>query len=242
MDDINANSSNELESVLRAIDITVPPRGQKPPTGPKRTKEDFERSSICRWLSTLNRASQLSFPLRASKRERPDFQVCLGQKAWGVEITEAIPEAFAHTVAAAEEENPDALLDVTLFKYGEEKSPAEIRQIISQDEFMGPPLEGDAAERELAEAIRSKVESKTGKLREPDFDKYPRNILLIYENMPVPPLHHDKLAAHCADKLKNYWSDEIVFDVIYVESGDTIFEIMSSGIRQLKVNDLWREA
>jgi hypothetical protein len=236
MDDIYACSKDELGVALRAIDIAVPPRTEG------RTTEDCERWSICRLLSTLINGSVLSFPLRVTKREKPDFQVCLGQKAWGIEVTEAIPTDDAKANALAEKENPNALIDISLFKFGEAKSLDEIRQIINQAKLTGDGWAGDAAERELAEAIRCIVESKTKKLRAPTFDKYPQNILVIYDNMPLPHLDHDTIAVHCADQLEDYWSEQLVFDVIYVESRDTIFQITSNGARKLKINDILDDA
>lgn len=236
MDDIYVCSKDELEVALRAIDIAVPPRTKG------RTTEDCERWSICRLLSTLNDGSVLSFPLRVTKRDKPDFQVCLGQKAWGIEVTEAIPSDYAKASALAEKENPNALIDISLFKFGKAKSLEEIRRIINQVKLTGDGWAGDTAERELAKAIRSVVESKIKKLRALTFDKYPQNILMIYDNMPLPHCDHDIIALHCADQLKDYWYEQLVFDVIYVESRDTIFQITSNGVRKLKINDIWDDA
>lgn len=236
MGDIYACSKDELEVVLRSVDIAVPPRTEG------RTTEDCERWSICRLLSTLNDGSVLSFPLRLTKREKPDFQVCLGQEIWGIEVTEAIPADYAKASALAEKENPNALIEISLFKFGDAKSLDEIRQIINQAKLIGDGWAGDAAERELAEAIRCVVESKTRKLRASTFDKYPQNVLVIYDNMPLPHLDHDSIVVHCADQLKDYWSQQLVFDVIYIESRDTIFQITSNGVRKLKVNDIWDNA
>lgn len=57
--------------------------------------------------------------------------------------------------------------------------------------------------------------------------------------MPLPHLSHDTIAVHCADQLKDYWSEQLVFDVIYVESRDTIFQITSNDVQKLNINDIW---
>lgn len=80
------------------------------------------------------------------------------------------------------------------------------------------------------------------KLRGKDFDRYPRNILLIYDNMPLPHLNHDTVAAHCADKLRGYWSEGLSFDAVFLESRDTIFQIDSDSILKLRIYDVWRDA
>jgi hypothetical protein len=145
----------------------------------------------------------IDFPLRVTKREKPDFQICSGSRALGVEVTEAIPTDYARASALAKKENPDALIDISLFKLGETKTREEIRQICNQRKLAGEGWAGDSAEHELAEAVRSITDSKTEKLRKPDFDKYPRNLLLIYDNMPLPLLDHDMVTVHCADKLND---------------------------------------
>lgn len=237
MEDIIAKDSAELDHVLRAIDISVPSCRTE-----GRMSEHCEQWSICRWLSTLNGSSDLFFPLRVTKRQKPDFQICTGKESWGVEVTEAIPTDFSRAMAIAEREYPNALIDISLFKYGETKTLDEIRQILSQKKLTGDGWAGDSPERELAEAIRSVTASKTAKLRKQAFDKYPRNVLLIYNNMPLPHLNHDTVAVHCIDKLKDYWFDGLCFDFILLELGDTILQISSNGLQKLRINDVWRDA
>jgi len=236
MEDINANSNTELVRALKSIDITVPPRTEG------RTTEDCERWSICRFLSTLNAVGEIEFPLRVSKREKPDFQLCTSAIAWGVEVTEAIPTDFARASALAAQEKPDALIDISLFKYGETKTLDEIRNILKQKKLTGEGWAGDSAERELANAVRSVTDSKTAKLRRQDFDKYPRNILLVYDNMPLPHLNHDTVAVHYVNRLKDYWVEGLHFDAIVLESRDTMFLLESSGIRKLQISDVSRDA
>lgn len=233
MDNINAENNAELESVLKSIDVSVPPR-----TG-GRTTEDCERWSICHLLSTLNREDELDFPLYVTKRERPDFEITLGDQKWGVEITEAVPTDYARAVALADSENPDAVIDMSLFKFGERKSLNELREIISQAKLTGDGWEGDSAEYELAEATRSVTDIKTAKLIKPEFEKYPRNILSVYDNMPLPHLNLDSVAGYLVQSLSGYWTDETTFNVIFIESGNTLFESSPEGVRKLPINDLW---
>ena len=236
MEDITANNSAELILALTSIDISVPPRNEG------RTTEHCERWSICRWLSTINALKEIDFPLRVTKREKPDFQVCAGARVWGVEVTEAVPTDFARASALAAREIQDALIDISRFKYGETKTLEEIRNILNQKKLTGEGWAGDSAERDLANAVRSVTDLKTAKLRKRDFVKYPRNVLLIYDNMPLPHLNHDTVAVHCADRLADYWAEELCFDAIFLESGETMFLVESGGIRKLQISDVWRDA
>lgn len=236
MEGISACSREELTEALRAVDISVPPRTEG------RTSDDCERWSICRFLSTLNGTGLVDFPLRVSKREKPDFQVCTGSSAWGVEVTEAIPKDYARASALLDRENPNALLDMSLFKYGETKTLEQIRDILAQKELTGDGWAGESAERELADALRSITESKTAKLRNKGFEKYPRNLLLVYDNMPLPHLDHDAVAVHCAQRLSDYWGNDLTFDEVIVESGKTIFFFSASHVRKMELVDLWSDA
>ena len=236
MEDISANSAAELTKALRAIDISLPPRTEG------RTAEDCERWSICRFLSTLNGTANVNFPVRVAKRERPDFQVCSGGRTWGVEVTEAIPTDYARASALLKRESADALPDISLFKYGDTKTLEEIRSILAQKELTGDGWAGDSAERELADALRSVTESKTVKLRKREFEKYSRNLLLVYDNMPLPHLDHDAVAVRCAERLIDYWAGELTFDEVVVESGNTMFFFGPSQVRKVEIVDLWDDA
>lgn len=86
---INANSVRDLIDMLRNIDISVPLRTKG------QTTEQCERWSICRFLSTYAETNLLEFPLEVVKRERPDFLLSLPSRQVGLEITEAIPHAWA---------------------------------------------------------------------------------------------------------------------------------------------------
>ena len=90
--------------------------------------------------------------------------------------------------------------------------------------------------------VRSVADSKTEKLRSPDFDKYPQNLLLIYDNMPLPRLDHDMVMVHCVGKLNDYWSEGLHFDVIFLESGKIMLKFDSGGVQKFQINDVWQDA
>lgn len=232
---INANSNEELDSMLRLIDITVPPRAQG------RKTEHTERWSICRWLSTLNKYKCLTFPLRLNKRESPDFELIMRYEKWGIEISEAIPEDYAKASAMAEREKPNAIIDPSLFKRGDKrKNTNELKEIINQNKLTGEGWEGDAPEREFAKTITDVIKRKTGGLLEEKFDKYPKNVLLIYHNIPLPILNLNKATNYLAKELIGYWSEKMVFNTIYVEAGDMIFVLTASRKHNLQINDVWK--
>jgi len=230
---INASCKDELESKLKNIDISVPSRGEG------RTTDDCERSAICHFLSTLNQVRKIEFPLEVEKRERPDFYILSGGKEFGIEHTEAIPPDYAKAMAIAEREKPDAMIDISLFKFGEQKPLDEIRRIIHASELMGDGWAGNSAEVELADAIKNVILGKTEKLKKDGFDKYERNVLLIYENMPRPRINYEILINKCKKSLFSYWENQIIFNDIYVESGDFLILFNHQESISFNVVNLW---
>jgi len=77
---------------LSSVDLHVSERGNKED---KRTTEQVERWSICRFLATYGNTRFVRYPLVVEKRERPDY--CLNSRGLliGVEITEAVSEDMA---------------------------------------------------------------------------------------------------------------------------------------------------
>lgn len=230
---INARCKDELENQLKNIDISVPPRGKG------RTTDDCERWAICRLLSTLNQEEKIEFPLEVQKRERPDFHVLSGGRTFGIEHTEAIPPDYAKAMAISGREKPDAIIDMSLFKFDEEKPLDEIRRIIHASELMGDGWAGNSAEVELSDAIKSVVLGKTKKLEEDSFIKYEKNVLLIYENMPLPHINYDILMEQIAEKFLDYWDSPITFDSVYIESRDRIILLNQQEITSFNIVDLW---
>jgi len=230
MKQLFASHRPELERFLRRAVGPVPARTKG------REKEDCEWWLICRLLSTLSSNCMLTFPLRLTKRESPDFEIDFGQTAWGIEVTEAIIEDEARADALAEKENLNAIIDPSLFRFGEKKDLDEIREIINQEKLTGEGWSGSQERIEVAQAIQSVIISKTRKLRNQHFDKYPLNCLLIYENISFDDF--TLIAEHSVRLLKDYWSQGLIFDVIYIESGDSIFLFASGGIQKFKIKDV----
>ncbi|WP_260295935.1 hypothetical protein [Sedimenticola hydrogenitrophicus] len=232
---LNAEGTEDLDSQLSNIDISVPPREED------RTTEDCERWSIARFLATLNRTGELIFPIVVSKRERPDFSIELDNESWGVEITEAIPTSYARALVIAAKENPEAVIDMSLFKYGEEKSLEEIREIVNASTLTGPGWAGNGAEQELAEAVNQVVSKKTEKLRNHEFSKFPINILLIYENMPLSSLNLETAKEFISEALSSYWDEAETFDRVFIESDNTMLDFNAQSQQIVGIPELWQK-
>jgi hypothetical protein len=234
MEDITANNSAELILALTSIDISVPPRNEG------RTSEHCERWSICRWLSTINALKEIDFPLRVTKREKPDFQVCAGARVWGVEVTEAVPTDFARASALAARETPDALIDISLFKYGETKTLEEIKNILNQKKLTGEGWAGDSAERELANTVQRYrfKDSKTSKARLWQISPQCSSDLRQYAFATSKSVRSRSIAS--IDWLAT--GQKSCASMRLSESGETMFLVESGGIRKLQISDIWRDA
>jgi hypothetical protein len=226
---------SELECKLASINITVRRRTDG------RTSEEIERWLFCHWLSTLLKANCLEFPLEFKRRNRPDFHLKMGICEIGVECTEAISESYAHGCAIAEKENKIFMPDGSLFPWGKKKEPDEIRRIALLDQLTGPGWSNDGPEKELVKAVIDIIRIKTIKLQKPGFTRYAKNVLLIYDNLPLP-VCRSKLTL-CLNLLQNemkdYWTNGLIFSDVYIECCSHILNINKTNTGLWPVNDLW---
>ena len=237
MDDISARSGPELLSILRSIDIEVPPRTEGRTTG------DCERWSMCRLLATLAKNNLIRYPFQLCHRDKPDFKIQTGKEIIGVEVTEAIPQDYAAASALSEREGPEAIIDMSQFKWGMQcKTTQEIREIISQDKLTGPGWEGDSPELEWAQAIWDITQNKLQKLGSPDFEKFLTNWLLIYDNLTLAMPELQMSLKYLSEKFRDYWYLPEKFDAVLIESGLSIIKLTSTAPHTWEVANLWPTA
>ncbi len=134
---LRAPTREDLLRELASIDIEVAPRAEG------RTWDQTELYSICRSISSLYETSRLTYPLKLLKSERPGFMlVCNGEGSIGVEVTEVVDEDFARAQVLPEVSEPDAVLDRSLFRWGDaRRSLDELREIASRTSLTGPGWE-----------------------------------------------------------------------------------------------------
>jgi hypothetical protein len=205
---LSAGSRLELQRRLSALDATVPPRTQG------RTTEHVERYAITHLVSSLP-VGRLQFPLTVVRRDRPDFQLIAATQVIGVEHTEAVPPNVAHAQALREQGAGPDVYFAPLAEPGEaKKSSAKITQEILADS-PSEPWVGDAPEREWAAAMMHAAVCKQRKVQHPTFEKFDENWLLIYDNWPLPAVHHSKAATHLSRLLAST-TLMITFDRLFV--------------------------
>lgn len=188
-----AECAEDLRRKLALVKVKVAPRSAG------RTKEQTERFSIAHLLSSLP-PDRFAFPLTVDHGDRPDCVVTFNDRSIGIELTEAVPENIARASVLRQSGLGPEVYFIPRALPGElPKSTAALRREIELDR-PGPPWEGDAPEREWADAMLYFATVKVEKARKPGFVLHPRNWLLIYDNWPLPAVHYAEASSVFAGK------------------------------------------
>lgn len=218
----------DLASALRAANVTVPGRASG------RTHYQVEIYSLIRVLAS--RPYRLSdFPLKLIKRERPDFLLSANGVAIGVEHTEAVPQNAAKEAFLRDSGIGPETHYVRPAAIGERaKGSKEIRAEIEADK-MGEGWMGDSAERSWVEAMTQFVSDKIQSAQSPDYTRFDRTWLVIYDNWPAPILSHAKAVSLLTAKLVKLatWS---VFERVFILAESVLLEIEQTAVRVHCVN------
>ena len=228
--EISAKNRTDLMNKLADVDISVPLRSEG------RTKDHCEQWSICRWLSTY---PNFSFPIKLTHRDKPDFFLETSDQKVGIEHTEAIPQDYAHASVISEKKDNDTVVDMSLFKWGQKKKPHEIYEIANRTKLTGPGWGVDSPEIEWAHALFDITQNKTILLRKDDFKKYEENVLLVYDNLPLPYIDYSKAISLLREALKAYWASGIIFNKIFVQSDDLLIFISQEELKTVKTENVW---
>lgn len=217
-----------LASALRAANVTVPGRANG------RTHNQVEIYSLIRVLAS--RPYCLSdFPLKLLKRERPDFLLSANEVAIGIEHTEAVPQNAAKEASLRGRGIGPEAYYVRPAAIGERaKGSKEIRAEIEADK-MGEGWIGDSAERSWVEAMIHFVSNKIRSARSPDYARFDRTWLVIYDNWPAPILNHAKAVPLLIAELAKLatWS---VFERVFILDESVLLEIEQTAVHARCVN------
>jgi hypothetical protein len=240
-----SDNREELIARLQQIPTSVPPRGRG------RTKKHTECYTLCRLLSTLAAADALPYPISVQGHDKPDAIVCAGASKIGVEVTEAVTEGFAYLTACWARLCPGKSIPVTpaLTKRAARELLKACKQA-KKDESETPEQEeprtalGDGwtdgeAERQWADYIITVAHNKLAKLASPNFEKFEKNWLLIYDNLPLPSVDLGRAILILTPLLRDFWNARLAFDNLFVVRTSRIVKITRSGSAHFAVNDVW---
>ncbi len=227
-----AENLDQLLAQLGATPIAIP-------AGHGRQRsEAVERWAARRLLAALGPDGRLAFPLSMRKREKPDFLIEAGADRIGLEATLATSPGFAKCRVLRDEEFPDALIDMGLFRSGApELTKDGMRAALASGKLSGPPYMGNSLERDWAAHIESRIVEKQAKLGNADFGRYDKNWLVIHDILPCYSL--DEGVDLLMPMLEARWSNGGMFDEVFVEHTDVIVCISKAGVTGLPIPDLW---
>ena len=193
---LSAASAEEFKAALAAIDIHVPPRIKG------RKKDQAERYSIAHLLASLP-SDYIFYPVNLTHQERPDFFLQMANLDVGIEHVEAVPEN--HVRASIFRQKGDGPQVHLLEKHlpGElRRSKNAILNDIIRDKA-SPPWVGNEVEVEWARVMLHFIDSKVQIINKSGFTKFEENWLLIYNNWPLPRVHHEEACLLLTDSFPN---------------------------------------
>lgn len=143
---------------------------------------------MARWLMAWS--AQLAYPVQVHKRESPDFLLDTLAGKVGVECMEVVPAAYKQLLAKLSHINSGWVRPVARYHPGDARSERDsplLRQLLA-DTHEGSEWVDDEPERLWLEVMRWAVEKKREVMHKPAFARQPRNVLLLYDNWPLPPV------------------------------------------------------
>jgi len=211
---MKADSRTDLERIFKEALSSVPARGQG------RNKLHTEPWVAFHSLHALAVSSQICFPITLTRRDKPDYHLHTSDGSIGIEITEAVPESYARAIAIANCEFPDLpILSRALLNLSDDATNAQIREAIEDCKALldEPDDATNARIREPITDSRSnrgwpggsiedywfqfmlrRLEVKRATASQPGFKLFDENWLLIYDNLPLPPIDFRSAAARLA--------------------------------------------
>lgn len=231
MKTIKAGSAQQLVTLAKSLKITVPPREENRYKSP-------EAWSICSLLIALAETHHIKYPVKAIYMDKPDLDIIFKNDKVGVEITEAIPEDFAHAEVLAKRKYPDSIVDRSMFSWlSPRKDSSEIHRILqtSSKKLIGPGWKNDSLEREWAVAIFDTICIKLEKINKKDYRDFPRYWLIIYDNLHLSTQYLQLMVKYLRQILPHQPKNNRMFQYIFIEENSTLIAISKNG--QLRYYD-----
>ena len=221
-----ASSQAELQTAIRALEITVAPRHEG------RSSNDVEQWAIHRLLRSMPEG-RFSYPVTLTRTEKPDFLLSIAGHVIGIEHTEAV----SHVEAVIDSEQGKlaaAGMDVPNARMMDARSPDDPRMSKAEAQAVRPqgtPFVGDELEENWLHAMQHFIGKKVEK-----FARYQRSdskAVLVYDNWPATGLDVSKAASMLHDRLKKSATFALI-DSVFVLRHDTIINLTASDLRFFK--------
>ena len=160
-----------------------------------RSNESTELWTIRKYLSIRLQRANISFPLNLQAGDRPDFRLQEGEAVAGVEVTVATHQGTQIAYQQAEELG---LTQFSVCALARENSSIPIKANAIRNHLQDlnapqAPYYGSEVEDELFALLNGAIKKKLVALNKTDFERFPSNYLLIYENSGLPCILWDKV-------------------------------------------------
>lgn len=189
---LSAASAQEFKIALSAIDVHVPPRTEG------RKKDQVERYSIAYLLASLP-SQEITYPVDLTHQDRPDFFLQMADREIGIEHIEAVPENHVRAAIFRQKGVGPPVYFLQKHQPGElSRSNNAILSDITQNKA-GPAWVGNEVEVKWARVVMHCIDAKVQVINKPGFTKFKENWLLVYNNWPLPGVHHQEASSLLAD-------------------------------------------
>ena len=179
--------------------------------------------------------TELTYPLHLVHQDRPDFVLHMPEREIGIELTEAVPENHVRKSLLRQRGlGPNVHLLQRHLPGESRRSTAMLEDEIINDIASGPWV-GNEVEVEWANVMLHCSEAKVVAINKPGFVNHHENWLLIYDNWPLPGVHHEE-AASIFETLCKPEGILRIFNRIFVLDSKCLCEI-GSGIKIHTVED-----
>ena len=193
------------------------------------TSSSIERYDMVCLLAILPEANSVEYPVTLTKRERPDFQLIMGNQQIGIEHTRAVPENVAHKDALRKKGYGPETCYISPVPPGEpRKKRKELILEIEQNE-QGDGWDGDSPEIEWANAMLYSIKNKLASIKKDGFERFEEDWLLIRDNWSLPAPDIKKAATFLLGATDlNFALQE--FSRIFVVTGRIICDFSAKGL------------
>ena len=193
---LTAASAEELKVALAAIDIHVPIRTKG------RKKEHSERYSIAHLLASLP-SEDIFYPVNLTHQDRPDFFLQMANLDVGIEHVEAVPENHVWASIYRQKGVGPQVHLLEKHQPGElSRSNNTILNDIIRDKASSPWV-GNEVEVDWAKVMLHFIDAKVKIINKSGFAKFEENWLLIYNNWPLPSVHHEEACSLLTNSFPN---------------------------------------
>lgn len=172
--------------------------------------------------------NKLSYPIRITSRESPDFSIICGKQnnEIGLEHTKATLESFKIAEFEAKKCPKGGFIELCYYSPFVKipKKQSNVGIVPFRDSLEGKGWEGNQVENEWAEVILNAIKNKVELLNQPHFEVKKENNLFIEDDSPVSFVKREDDAIQILKQMHNQtnFSGKTIFAKVHIFSNCTL--------------------